>query len=149
MSEVLSDKEGGTSVPPEDKDYLRLLGQNEKLRDENGKLWRRLKEHAKTDEHDLSIISALHEAIKARREVAPARLKKLGKGVMKATGILDIGDTHYGEGVSPVSTGGVAEFSREIAKKRFDYTIDEAIRLGKENNVQELWMILGGDMTNG
>lgn len=130
-------------------DPQRLLGQNEKLRTENQKLWQLVKERSAADEHTQSIIATLQELVPARPEVPPARLRKLGRGVLRTAGILDLGDWHYGEVVDAEATGGVACYDTEIAKARFDFTIDEAIRLGRFYGINHLDVVLGGDMISG
>lgn len=134
---------------PELLDNTRLLGQNEKLRAENAKLWKHIKEHAHADEQTQLVLNALKELIPAREEVPPATLQNLGRTALKTAGIIDIGDVHFGELVTSRSTGDVARYSPEIARRRFDYTIDEAIRIGKEQGVGSVWMIGGGDMISG
>jgi len=134
-------------VPPEFG--YKLVGQNEKLKRQLSEMRQFVKDTAHADEGAMRIIEALQEMVVARPEVPPARAKKLGKGVLRTAGILDIGDVHYGELVSPRSTGNIAQYSPEIARERFNYTIDEAIRIGKEHNIQSLWLILGGDMISG
>lgn len=125
------------------------LGEVERLKKQLAETRKQLKEAAVVSAGERALINALEELVPAREAVPPARLVKLGAEVIRTSGILDIGDVHYGELVSSRSTGGVAEYSPEIARRRFDYTVDEAIRLGKEHNIQSIWMIGGGDMISG
>lgn len=127
----------------------RLLGQNEKLKKENAKLWKHIKETAHAEEQTQLILDALVELIPVRAEVPPARLQKTGREAIRLSGIIDIGDVHYGEVVTARSTGGVAEYSPDIAQKRFDHVVDEVIARGKHNKIRSLWVIGGGDMISG
>jgi hypothetical protein len=125
------------------------LGEVERLKKRLAIVQKMLKESATEDAEETAIARAIRESVAARAEVPPARARKLGANIIKAAGILDIGDVHYGELVTDRSTGGVAEYSPEIAQARFDYTIEEAIKIGKHNKIQSLWFIMGGDMISG
>ena len=125
------------------------LGEIERLKKRLAIVQKMLKESAGGDAEESFIAMAIRESVASRPEVPVARLRKLGKGVLRTSGILDIGDIHYGELVTARSTGGVAEYSPEIARARFDYTVDEAIRLGKEHKISSMWVIGGGDMISG
>lgn len=125
------------------------LGQVELLKRKLAESQRQLRDSLAVSAGTLAIVGALETLIPARAEVPPARARKLGRSALRASGILDIGDVHYGELVSERSTGGVAAYSPEIARQRFDYTVEEAIRLGKLHNVSSMWVIGGGDMISG
>lgn len=125
------------------------IGELERIKRRLAETERKLRDAAVAGAGHTALVGALETLIPARESVPPARLQKLGKGVLRSAGILDIGDVHYGELVSGKSTGGVAEYSPEIAQARFDYTIDEAIRLGKQHKISSIWMIGGGDMISG
>lgn len=125
------------------------LGETERLKRQLAETRRQLRDFAIVGAGERAIISALEELIPAREAVPPARAQKLGRGVIRTSGILDIGDVHFGELVSNRSTGGVAEYSPDIARARFDYTVDEAIRLGLEHNIRSMWVVGGGDMISG
>jgi len=125
------------------------MGEVERLKKQLAITRKMLQESARGEAEESAVASAIRESVSSRPEVPVARLRKLGKGVLRTAGILDVGDVHYGELVTSRSTGGVAEYSPEIAKERFDYTVNEAIRLGKEHKIQSLWVIGGGDMISG
>jgi len=132
----------------ETKSYEQI-GEVERLKQELADTRKLLRDNARADSQTRLVIDALKEVVPARREVPPAKALKLGRLAVKTSGILDIGDVHYGELVTSRSTGGVAEYSPEIAKARFDYTVKEAIRLGKEHKISSIWVIGGGDMISG
>lgn len=125
------------------------LGEVGLLKKQLAETRKQLRESAVLSAGERAVVNALEELIPARKEVPPAKLRKLGGGVMKMGGILDLGDWHYGEVISARSTGNVAQYSPEIARKRFDYTIEEATRLGKFYRISDIHVILGGDMISG
>lgn len=125
------------------------LGAVERLRRQLSDTRRQLQDLAVVGAGERAVIGALEELIPAREPVPPARMTKLSRGLVSTSGILDIGDVHFGELVSSRSTGGVAEYSPDIARRRFDHTIDESIRLGKQHKIGAIWMIGGGDMISG
>lgn len=133
---------------PKDQSFEEL-GQLELLKRRLSETEKKLRDAAAQAAGHTALVGALEALVPARPEVPTARARKLGRGVVRASGILDIGDVHFGELVSGASTGGVAEYSPDIARRRFDYTVDEAIRLGKEHRVQAMWVIGGGDMISG
>lgn len=135
--------------PDEPTQTYEEIGEAERLKRRLRLVEKMLKESARDDAEESVIAQAIKENIASRPEVPPARARKLGKSVIRASGILDIGDTHYGENVSPRSNGNIAEFNREIAKERFDFVIEEAIRLGKLHDIRSMWVINGGDMISG
>lgn len=124
-------------------------GQVELLKRQLAEARKSLRERAMVDAGHMAIVNALHELVPVRPEVESGKLQKIGRGVIPASGILDIGDVHFGELVSARSTGGIAEYSPDIARERYDHTIDEAIRLGKQHKIRSIWMIGGGDMISG
>lgn len=135
--------------PPAETPTFEEIGEAERLRRQLSEARRQLRDSALASAEESAIINALQELVPARAEVPPARLSKLGRGVMKMSGVLDLGDWHYGERITARSTGNVAQYNPEIAKERFDYTIDEAIRLGKFHGIRDVTVIGGGDMISG
>ena len=125
------------------------LSQNERLKQQNRELKKQLGELMLADARTDALVEAIQTEVAVREPVPPARLKKLGRGVMQMGGVLDLGDWHYGEVVDAKATGGTHQYNTEIAKERFDYTIDEAIRLAQMYEIQELDVVLGGDMISG
>ncbi len=125
------------------------LGQIEKLKRENAKLWRMARDSSVAEAGSQAIADALREQIPLRPRVPSGRAPKFNINRLATGGILDLSDWHYGEVVDPESTGGVYAYNPEIAAERFDHTIDKAIELGRDHKIGKLVVILGGDMVSG
>ena len=78
---------------------------------------------------------------------------KLGKDIEVEELILLLGDLHFGEIVSSDETGGISSYNLDIAKRRFDYTIEKAIVIAKEKqkgfHYKKLNVFLLGDLISG
>lgn len=137
-------------IPPEAPVVpVEAPGEIARLKQRNRILERIINEQAVDDAGALAIAGAIAENVQARppvpvRKYAP---KRVDPGVRGA--ILDIGDVHWGEQVQARNTGGLFEYNTEIAAKRLDYTIEEAIELAKDHKLSALSVILGGDLVSG
>lgn len=124
-------------------------GEVERLKQRNKVLERIVREQSVQDAGALAIARAIEENTQSRppmkvRQYAPRRADPKVRG-----GILDIGDTHYGEVVQARNTGGLFEYNTDIAERRLDYTLEEAIEIGKDHKLAGLTVILGGDLVSG
>ena len=124
-----------------------------RLEEENKVLKKALNE-AKSHVHDSTRINeVLYELnnFKYIKKLKPD-FNKLDKKV-NGVPVLMISDTHYGEVVKPEEVGGVNEYNSEIAERRINYTVDEAIKIIKNDwtayNTEWLVMPLIGDLLSG
>lgn len=124
-------------------------GEIERLRQRNRILEKIVKEHSVEDAGGLAIAAAIADNIKSRPPLARKPLRSRRTDERIKGGILDIGDVHYGETVQARNTGGLFEYNTDIAEKRLDFTIDEAIEIGKDHKLAGLTVILGGDLVSG
>lgn len=124
-------------------------GEIDRLKQRNRILEKIVRESSVQDAGAIAIAGAIAENIQSRpsvpmRKYAPRRADPAVRG-----GILDIGDVHWGEVVQARNTGGLFEYNTEIAARRLDYTLDEAIEIAKDHKLAGLTVILGGDLVSG
>lgn len=124
-------------------------GEIDRLKQRNRTLERIIKEQAVEDAGALAIAGAIAENIRGREPVVAKRYIPRPVDPRVRGGIIDIGDTHYGEVVQRRNTGGLFEYNAEIAERRLDYTLDEAIEIAKEHKLAGVTVILGGDLVSG
>lgn len=125
------------------------MGEVERLKQRNRVLEKIVKDRAVEDAGAIAIAAAIAENVQSRPPI-PAKLwKPRGQEPGVRGGILDIGDTHWGEVVQARNTGGLFEYNTEIAANRLDFTIEEGIEIAKDHKLKGLTVILGGDLVSG
>lgn len=126
-------------------------GEIDRLKERNRLLERAVREQAVSDAGAIAIASAIAENIQSRPEIKPNRYERRARSLANVAigGILDIGDVHWGETVQARNTGGLFEYNTEIAERRLNHTIDEAIEIAKAHKLTKLNLILGGDLVSG
>lgn len=125
------------------------VGQLELLKRQLSEARKQLRDRSVVDAGSLAIAEAIRETVPTRPPVLPGKPPRITKNRLPTAGILDLGDWHYGEVVDFEATGGVYRYNPTIAAERFDYTVNEAIRLGREHKIGQMVVILGGDMISG
>lgn len=125
------------------------LGTTELLKRQLAEARKQLRDRSIVDAGSLAIAEAIRETVPTRPPVPSGKPPRLAKNRLPTAGIIDLSDWHYGEVVDFDSTGGVYKYNPQIASERFDYTVDEAIRLGREHKIGQMVVILGGDMISG
>lgn len=140
MSETLPPNEGSS-------DYLRLLGKYEKLKLENTKLWKLIKDNSHDGEAMAEILAHIDSLIEPQLPVPKPRAQRAGKVAVENLAIIT--DVHYGEVVRADSTNGLAEYNTDIARERMDYLTDEVISYGKAEKIGKLVVMYGGDNISG
>lgn len=124
-------------------------GETERLRQRNRILEKLVRDQAVEDAGGLAIAAAIAENIQSRPPLKTKRYVPKSSAIVARGGILDIGDVHYGEVVQARNTGGLFEYNTDIAERRLDYTIDEAIEIAKDHKLKGITVILGGDLVSG
>ena len=108
-----------------------------------------LKEARASNAQDSAFAQALREVMPSRPTVPVARPSKRTASKASYSGILDISDVHYGEVVDAHSTNGMWQYNMAIAQERLDYTVNQAIDIGRFANIGKLTLVLGGDLISG
>ena len=96
-----------------------------------------------------AIAEAIREAVPTRPTVPTGKYKVRRPLDRKYEGLVHISDVHYGEQVRASSTGGLAEYSPEIAKARVLEATEQAIDIGRYMKIGKLAVLWGGDMMSG
>ncbi len=130
-------------------DHLKVVGQLERAQDRNRVLEKIVKTSSAEDEGARIIASAIAENIQARPPVPTSRYRAKKHSPEYMGGILDIGDVHAYEVVQARNTGGLFQYNSEIAAKRYDYTIEEAIEIARFHKIGSLSLVFGGDLISG
>lgn len=128
-------------------EYQSLIGQNERLKKENSKLWKLIKEGSADSEVMAEILTHIETLIEPQLPVPKPRARRAGKVPVEQLAIIT--DIHYGEVVRLESTNGLAEYNPDIARERLEYVTDEVISHGKESKIGKLAVMYGGDNISG
>ena len=123
------------------------------LEEEAKQLRRLYKEQTKQAAGNEALIAAMYEVLPALEPVAVPPPIVVNGGIEEEELVLLISDLHFGEVVSEAETGGISSFNLDIAKRRFDYTIEKAITIAKEKqkgyHYKRLNVFLLGDLISG
>lgn len=149
-------KKKGVAKP---KDYgkgeqtFEEIGQVEKLKEEVSRLRKMLKEKAKTSAEEAAVAQAIREVVPTRKPVSvPRKVKNNGEKDVESA-ILMLGDLHYGEVVDESATGGINVYNIDICERRFDYTIEMAVKMAKQKlvsyHIPRLYVFGLGDWISG
>lgn len=121
MGEIIPPEAEADDDPRDDK-IIYLEGEVKRLRSQ---LLSRSKQSAALD----VIVGAIHQSAPAVAPVKPPPRKAVGKEIEIESVVLLMSDLHFGEMVDVEQSGGLSHFNLEIAKKRFEYTVDTAIKI--------------------
>ena len=100
-----------------------------------------------------ALLEAINSILPEYKPVPVPEPVKLNDDIEVEEMVLMLSDLHFGEVVSAEETGGISSFNLDIAKRRFDYTIEKAIVIAKEKqkgfHYRRLNVFLLGDLISG
>ena len=124
-----------------------------RLRDEVKHLRRLYKTQTKEAAGTEALVNAIFEVVPTLESVRVPKAAKVSGSIEEEELILLLSDLHFGEVVDEAETGGISVFNMDIAKRRFDYTIDKAIAIAKEKqkgfHYRKISVFLLGDLVSG
>lgn len=98
---------------------------------------------------ETAIANTIREIVPTRPTVPIPHYKPRKPLNRSYEGLIHISDVHYGEVVRASSTGGLAEYSPEIAHKRMMTAAEQAIDIGRYMRIGKLAVAYGGDLVSG
>ena len=145
-----------TSLPPPEETVEEMTAKDRrilKLEEEVRHLRKLYKEQTKQAAGYDGLIAAIHEVLPQLDTVRVPPPFEPSDELEVEQLVLLLGDLHFGEVVSAEETGGISSFNLDIAKRRFEYTIEKAIAIAKEKqrgfHYEKLNVFLLGDLISG
>lgn len=100
-----------------------------------------------------SLVEAIYQVTPTIKPVVHPQPVVLKDDMEEESLVLCLGDIHYGQIVDPDENGGISAYNTRIAKARFEFTIDTAIKLAQEKlanyHFRKLHVFALGDFVSG
>lgn len=104
-----------------------------RLEEEARHIRKRYKSQTQTTAGMDALVAAIHETVPTMPPiVVPKPYIPSGDGIDTESLVLCLGDVHYGAVVDPEENGGISVYNTDVAQRRFEFTIDRAIKLATE-----------------
>lgn len=104
----------------------------QRLQDEIAHIKRKYKFQTRESAGMDALVEAIYAVAPTMKPVQVPVPYEIVDDVEEESLVLLLGDLHYGQVVDEEQTGGISVYSPDIARKRFEFTIDTAIKLAKE-----------------